>query len=188
VCLVCPVVAVDDLMEGACGVRLVVEQRVEEADRLGQGLVDQRDQAGVERRDGARSTNDRRPAVDQHLVACLRIGVAGYVRHAAPGLAARVCRWRDARLGLSNTVTSTRSLGSAGATARAPGSGARSLPGIGTSFLSLMICPPLSILHTTLFRRFPNTTVVILVSCASVSFGDNGGIQNGCGTACDSGS
>ena len=58
------VVAADDVAAGAACRRATVQQRVEEAERLAELLVEERDQAGPERRDRARAADHHVLAVD----------------------------------------------------------------------------------------------------------------------------
>src|ERR1700678_4597839 len=67
-----------------CGVGLrCIQEGVDVADVRSQRLIDERKQAGPKRSDGAGATNHRLLAVDDDVVTCLGIGLAGNIRHTA---------------------------------------------------------------------------------------------------------
>src|SRR5260370_28693540 len=79
---------------------LLVELRIQVANRLPSVLIHKRDQARPERRNGACSTKHDALPIDVDIVTCLGIGIPCDIRHPATDMMARIDRRRDSCIGL----------------------------------------------------------------------------------------
>src|SRR5260221_1955445 len=79
---------------------ILVELRIQVANRLPSLLIHKRDQARPERRNGACSTKHDALPIDIDIVTCLGIGIPCDIRHPATDMMVRICRRRYSCIGL----------------------------------------------------------------------------------------